>query len=158
MAKAAPLKACAPKPCSGWKWVRVRISARRPAKSLASSSALAPFEGPMPVSMTSAAEHGLKVGGDLHVAPDRRPEPEVFNDREAGENLTPIRNQRSAGPYDFAAKDAVSRAPADRDAASGLGRDCGDGRQQRAFAGAVRAGSPAISFHRVAKLPQSDFV
>src|ERR1700722_3435563 len=55
MILAAPLKACAPKPCSGWKWVRVRISARDPARSFATSSTLAPFAGPMPVSMTSAA-------------------------------------------------------------------------------------------------------
>src|ERR1700722_13516792 len=55
MILAAPLKACAPKPCSGWKWVRVRISRRDPAKSLATARALAPFAGPMPVSMTSAA-------------------------------------------------------------------------------------------------------
>src|ERR1700733_1888237 len=54
MILAAPLKTCAPKPCSGWKWVRVRISSRGPAKSLAISSTLAPFAGPMPVSMTSA--------------------------------------------------------------------------------------------------------
>src|SRR5277367_2917798 len=55
MILAAPLKTCAPKPCSGWKWVRVRVSGRDPAKSLAISSTLAPFAGPMPVSMTSAA-------------------------------------------------------------------------------------------------------
>src|ERR1700722_2484637 len=55
MILAAPLKACAPKPCSGWKWVRVRISGRDPAKSLATARAFAPFAGPMPVSMTSAA-------------------------------------------------------------------------------------------------------
>src|SRR6202161_3131722 len=54
MILAAPLKTCAPKPCSGWKWVRVRVSGRDPAKSLAISSTLAPFAGPMPVSMTSA--------------------------------------------------------------------------------------------------------
>src|SRR3984885_2990374 len=54
MILAAPLKACAPKPCSGWKWVRVRISARDPARSFAASNTLAPFAGPMPVSMTSA--------------------------------------------------------------------------------------------------------
>src|ERR1700729_2820302 len=54
MILAAPLKACAPKPCSGWKWVRVRISARDPARSFATSSTLAPFAGPMPVSMTRA--------------------------------------------------------------------------------------------------------
>src|SRR5277367_6476793 len=54
MILAAPLKACAPKPCSGWKWVRVRVSGRDPAKPLTTSSTLAPFAGPMPVSMTSA--------------------------------------------------------------------------------------------------------
>src|ERR1700722_11069697 len=54
MILAAPLKTCAPKPCSGWKWVRVRINGRDPAKSLATSSTFAPFAGPMPVSMTSA--------------------------------------------------------------------------------------------------------
>src|ERR1700728_4656472 len=54
MILAAPLKTCAPKPCSGWKWVRVKVTGRAPAKSLAISSTLAPFAGPMPVSMTSA--------------------------------------------------------------------------------------------------------
>src|ERR1700685_3522368 len=54
MILATPLKTCAPKPCSGWKWVRVKVSGRDPAKSLAISSTLAPFAGPMPVSMTSA--------------------------------------------------------------------------------------------------------
>jgi hypothetical protein len=53
--------------------------------------------------------------------------------------LPPLWNQRSAEPHDFAARDVVDRAPADFDAASRSGRDGADRRQERTFAGAVRA-------------------
>jgi hypothetical protein len=47
----------------------------------------------------------LQIGPDLSVAADRSAE--VFDDREAGENLPPFWNQRSAEPNDVAARDAI---------------------------------------------------
>ena len=84
-------------------------------------------------------EDRLKIGRDLPVTPDRGAELEIFDDREAGENLTSLWNQRSAEPHDVAARDVIDRAPADFDAASRSGRDCGDRRQERALASAIRA-------------------
>jgi hypothetical protein len=79
-------------------------------------------------------ENRLEIGRDLSVPADGRAEPEVFENREAGEDLTSLGNQRSAEPHDLAARDVVDRATADFDAASRSGRDGADRRQ-----GAVRA-------------------
>jgi hypothetical protein len=49
----------------------------------------------------------LQIGPDLSVAADRSAELEVFDDREAVANLSPLWNQGSTEPNDVAARDAI---------------------------------------------------
>ena len=105
--RAAPLKACAPKPCSGWKCVSVRISRRAAGERLAASSTFRPLTGPMPRvddERRLVAEDDADVRDERHAA--------VADDEDAGaiSRCPPASTSGGGGPaFDGASLINVSR-------------------------------------------------
>jgi hypothetical protein len=73
------------------------------------------------------------------VAPDRRPEQEIFHHRQAGENVPAFRNERDALGDHVLKRDSAERSAGEDHGARSRSDDPGHGQDERGLAGAVRA-------------------
>ena len=81
----------------------------------------------------------MSAGTALSIAPDRRAEQQIFGHRQTGENVPAFRHQRDALRDHVLKRNSAERLAGECHGARGWRDDPGDGENQRALAGAVRA-------------------